>query len=95
MRIYLHRLTVTVISTEESPDTIERLIDDLSVAGKHRIDARTDPANRLQGPSVTIPDPPKAPEQRDAPREAWRQYEDQLDLWRDTWPNSQAFDLER
>lgn len=88
--IYLHRLTVTVITTECSPDAIERLIDKAGSDVGMRIDAWTDPANRMRGPSVQIADPPSYPKQPSTKAEdlAWATA---YDAWLDSWPAVEDF----
>lgn len=87
--VYLHRLTVTVITTECSPDAIERVIDQALSAVGMRGDARTDPENRQLCPSVRIADPPAFPSGHD--KRAEQAWADQHDAWLDSWPGVEAF----
>ena len=89
MRIYLHKRTVTVITTEESPDAIERLIDSVGT-GTIRVDARTDPANRMAGPSLAIADPPECPP-RGSDKARIHAWANAYDAWKDSWPRREAF----
>lgn len=87
--IYLHKLTVTVITTEESPDAIERLIDNAGRTVGMRIDARTDPDNRRSGPAIKIADAPAYPTSNlKADENTWADAHDQ---WLDSWPSLEAF----
>lgn len=88
--IYLHRLTVTVITTEESPDAIERLLDKAGADVGMRIDARTDPSNRQRGPSVKIADAPAYPTDR-SDRKAELAWAEDHDRWLDSWPTVADF----
>ena len=87
--VYLHKLTITVITTECSPDVIERLIDKACSDAGMRADARTDPENRMRGPAVRIADAPAYPTGRD--REQERQWADAHDQWLDSWPSVADF----
>jgi hypothetical protein len=88
--IYLHRLTVTVITEECSPDRIERLIEQACSDVGMRADARTDPRNRLHSPAIQIADPPKfATDLKDKRVEqAWANAHD---AWKDSWPEVADF----
>lgn len=89
MRVYLHELTVMVITTIESPDEIELKIDALGTS-TCRIDARTHADNRMRGPSVVIADPP-APVNVDASQTEKRAWANAYDVWLDTMPNIDDF----
>lgn len=88
--IYFHKLTVTVITTEGSPDVIERLIDKACSDAGMRADARTDPDNRRNGPCIRIADPPLYPTVRDKRLE--QQWAADQDAWLDSWPTIDAFE---
>lgn len=90
MHIYLHRLTVTVITSECSPDAIERLIDKAGADCGMHVDARTDPANRMRGPSIAIANPPEYPKDP-ADKAAIAAWATAHDLWRDSWPTVDDF----
>lgn len=86
---YLHRLTVSVITTECSPDVVERLIDKALGDAGMRGDARTDPDNRRNGPSITLADPPQYPTGND--KRAEQAWATEHDAWLDSWPRVEDF----
>lgn len=88
--IYLHKLTVTVITTECSPDAIERVIDKAGSDAGMRIDARTDAENRMRGPSIQVADPPSYPPQPSSKADEQR-WADAHDAWLDSWPRLEDF----
>ena len=87
--IYLHRLTVTVITTECSPDAIERIIDTAFTVVGMRADARTDADNRMRGPAIQIAPMPAYPHGND--KRAEQEWANAHDAWLDSWPNVEAF----
>lgn len=87
--IYLHKILVTVITTECSPDAVERIIDKACSDAGMRADARTNPENRRFGPSKTIANAPEYPTGQGRQAElAWAEAHDQ---WLDSWPREQDF----
>lgn len=88
--LYKHVLTVTVVSTECSPDRIERLIE---AAGRSdtepslSIHAMTDATNRRDAPCVRRLERPRR-ESFDTDAE----YFCACDEWRDTIPNAATWD---
>jgi hypothetical protein len=82
--VYLHRLTVSVITEECSPDRIEKLIEQALGDVGMRADARTDPKNRLHSPAVQIATAPKYPTGGTRSEELdWARAHD---TWKDSWP---------
>lgn len=81
MTLYIHRIVVTIVTPECSPDVYERQIDETIGARDNSVDARTDPQNRSLAPSVTIPDPPAWPTSGLKADEA--AYFTAYDTWRD------------
>lgn len=81
--IYIHRLYVTVVTEECSPDIVEKTLDAVvgTVAQPMRVYAETDKANRAEGRYVALDDRPKV--DRFA---TGREFLDALDGWRDLWP---------
>jgi hypothetical protein len=88
--IYLHKLTVTVVTTECSPDVIERAIDKALGDLGMRSDARTDAENRQRGPAITIADAPEYPINL-ADRRAELAWATAHDSWLDSWPSVEDF----
>lgn len=87
MRLYKHVLQVIVITPEESPDAVVAALEStqpLSQPDASRITAHVDPANRMTGPCVTVPDSPEFPD--DAA--LMEKYYTDLDAWRDQLPRT-------
>jgi len=81
MHVYIHRIMVTVVTPECSPDKIERQIEETLSTVQNSVCAETDRENRMRSPGITIPDPPAWPYGGSKADEA--AYFTAHDTWRD------------